>query len=118
MQNSITRHRVFFMANEFIQSEDDILVTRDLKKYFPIRGSFNPFSRAGKKFVRAVDGVSLSIPRGKTVAVVGESGCGKTTLARAITLLTPPTSGQIIFNGIDIVKNKQSSRKLYRDIQM
>jgi oligopeptide/dipeptide ABC transporter ATP-binding protein len=106
------------MDNEFIQSEDDILVTRDLKKYFPLRGGFNPFSRAKKKFVRAVDGVSLSIPRGKTVAVVGESGCGKTTLARAITLLTPPTSGQIIFNGIDIVKNKQSSKKLYRDIQM
>ena len=105
------------MANEF-EGNNDILVARDVKKYFPIRGGFNPFSRKEKKFVRAVDGVSLAIPRGKTVAVVGESGCGKTTFARAITLLTPPTSGEVVFDGVDITRNKVSSKKLYRDIQM
>jgi oligopeptide/dipeptide ABC transporter ATP-binding protein len=106
------------MDNDNGSSQDYILVTKDLKKYFPIRSGLNPFSRSGKKFIRAVDGVSISIRKGKTLAVVGESGCGKTTLARAITLMTPPTSGAVIFNGVDITKNKVKSKSLYRDIQM
>jgi oligopeptide/dipeptide ABC transporter ATP-binding protein len=102
-----------------LDPDEYILITRDVKKYFPIRGGFNPFaSRAKRKFVRAVDGVSLAIRRGKTVAVVGESGCGKTTLARTITLMTPPTSGDVILNGVNITKTKQNPKKLYRDIQM
>jgi oligopeptide/dipeptide ABC transporter ATP-binding protein len=106
------------MGIETFESEDSILVTRDLKKYYPIRREFNPFSRNPRRFVRAVDGVSLSIRKGKTVAVVGESGCGKTTLARTITLMTPPTSGDIIFEGINLTKEKVRPKKLYRDVQM
>jgi len=101
-----------------IVDDRNILTTVDVKKYYPIREGFNPFGRSQRKYVRAVDGVSLSIPKGKTVAVVGESGCGKTTLARTITLMVPPTSGSIIFNGVDIAKEKIKPKVLYRDIQM
>jgi len=97
---------------------DAVLSTQDLKKYFPIRKGLNPFSHAQDKFVRAVDGVSISIPKGKTVAVVGESGCGKTTLARTVALMTPPTSGRIYFDGKEITKGSVSRTELYRNMQM
>src|SRR5579872_475621 len=99
-----------------VDIDSNILVTNGLKKYYPIRG--NPFSRGGKKFVKAVDDVSIQVPRGKTVAILGESGCGKTTLARALTLLNPPTAGEIIFDGEVITKGKVNYKKLYREMQM
>lgn len=95
---------------------DGLLVTKNLKKYFQIRRSLNPFSRAQKRYVKAVDGVSISIPRGKTVAVVGESGCGKTTLARTVAQLVPPTSGDILFNGQDMLKIDR--KEAYKNIQI
>ena len=104
-----------------MQSEtaDNVLETQDLKKYFPLRGALNPFSSAAQRYVRAVDGVSIAIPRGKTIAVVGESGCGKTTLARTIAQLTPPTSGRIVFEGKDIgAKGSMSRKEVYRNIQI
>jgi len=101
-----------------IDSTDNILTTRDLKKYFQIRTAFNPFSRSEPRYVRAVDGISISIPRGRTVAIVGESGCGKTTLARTIAMLTPPTSGEVIFEGRDLSKSKIYPKGLYRDLQI
>jgi oligopeptide/dipeptide ABC transporter ATP-binding protein len=95
-----------------------ILQTIDLKKYFPIQRGFNPFSRSSPRYVRAVDGVSLALLKGTTVAVVGESGCGKTTLARTIALLTKPTGGAIEFNGMDILNGRVNTREVYRDLQM
>jgi len=97
---------------------DAVLSTQDLKKYFPIRRGLNPFSHASDKFVRAVDGVSISISKGKTVAVVGESGCGKTTLARTVSLMTPPTSGRVYFGGKEITNGSISRTELYRNMQM
>jgi oligopeptide/dipeptide ABC transporter ATP-binding protein len=94
-----------------------ILQTSELRKYFPIQRSLNPFSKS-KKFVRAVDGVSMTIWKGTTIAVVGESGCGKTTLARSIALLAKPTSGDVIFNGTSIINGKIDLRLVYRDLQM
>jgi oligopeptide/dipeptide ABC transporter ATP-binding protein len=99
-------------------NDDHILQTIELKKYYPIRKGLNPFSHREKAFVRAVDGVSISVPRGKTVAVVGESGCGKTTLARTIALLTPPTAGKIFFDRSEITNGMIHPRELYRHLQM
>ena len=78
----------------------DILVVKDLKKYYPIRNGV--ISRT-IGFVRAVDGVSFSISRGKTLGLVGESGCGKTTLGRAVLRLVEPTAGSIIFDGREML---------------
>ncbi len=73
-----------------------ILTVKDLKKYFPIRTGI-----LGGKLgqVHAVDGVSFSIEKGETLGVVGESGCGKSTVARLLMYLIPKTSGEIIFDG-------------------
>ena len=76
-------------------SEANLLEVRNLKKYFPItRGIF----RRVVGQVRAVDDVSFAIPRGKTLGLVGESGCGKTTTSRMIMRAFDPTSGDIMFN--------------------
>jgi peptide/nickel transport system ATP-binding protein len=78
---------------------ETVLEVRDLKVHFPIRrGLLQRQSGA----VRAVDGVSLSLARGRTLAVVGESGCGKTTLARAILRLLDITAGSVHFEGTDL----------------
>jgi oligopeptide/dipeptide ABC transporter ATP-binding protein len=97
---------------------DCILRAENLTKYFPIRRGLNPFSRQERRFVRAVDGVSLEVSKGKTIAIVGESGCGKTTFARAIALLTPPTSGEVYFKGKKITNGRIDRTELYRDMQM
>ena len=95
-----------------------ILRTVSLKKYFPLGGKFNPFKKEAKRHVHAVDDVSLSIPRGSTVAVVGESGCGKSTLARSIILLTEPTSGEVHFDGKRIDGGRVHQKEVYRNMQM
>ena len=76
-----------------------LLQVENLRVYFPIRKGF--FSRT-TDFVRAVDDVSFTINAGETVGLVGESGCGKTTLGRALLRLTEPTSGRILFEGTDL----------------
>ena len=101
-----------------ISETEAVMRTQDLKKYFPIRKGLNPFSHTEDKFVRAVDGVSLTVPKGNTVAVVGESGCGKTTLARTVALMTPPTSGQVYFDGNEITNGRIERAELYRNMQM
>ncbi len=94
-----------------------ILRTENLKKYFPIRKGFNPFLRREQRFVRAVDGVSISVQKGKTVAIVGESGCGKTTLARTIGLMMQPTEGRLYFEEKEIT-GKVDRNEIYHDMQM
>jgi oligopeptide/dipeptide ABC transporter ATP-binding protein len=76
-----------------------ILSLTDIYKHFPVRRSF--FSRETLR-VHAIDGVSLAVPAGKTVGLVGESGCGKTTLGRVALRLAEPDSGRILFLGQDI----------------
>jgi ABC-type oligopeptide transport system ATPase subunit len=70
-----------------------------LKKHFPVRRGMMQ-RQAGS--VRAVDGVSFRLNRGETLGLVGESGCGKTTVARSVLRLTEPTSGRIVFDGVDL----------------
>ena len=78
--------------------DDDILLrVEDLRTYYPVRGGI--FQRKVAD-LRAVDGVSLFIRKGETLGLVGETGCGKTTLGRSILRLTRATSGRVIFDGI------------------
>ncbi len=81
--------------------ENNVLEVRDLTKYFPIQKGF---FRRTIGYVRAVDGVSLHIPEGKTLGLVGESGCGKTTLGRCVIRAIEPTSGEVVLrlDGRDI----------------
>src|SRR5215470_4667124 len=78
---------------------------KDLKKYFPV---------PNKQVVRAVDGVSFTINRGETLGLVGESGCGKTTVGRCILRLIEPTSGEIRFDGRDLLKLDRGEMRLAR----
>jgi oligopeptide transport system ATP-binding protein len=90
---------------------DALLEIRGLKKYFPLRGGFLARERGT---VRAVDGVDLEIRRGETLGLVGESGCGKTTLGRLIMRLENPTGGSIRFAGEEILRWKGAALKKYR----
>ena len=95
---------------------DTLLDVKNLKKYFTIQAGV--FS-AKKLVVKAVDGVSFSLKQGETLGLVGESGCGKSTIARMILLLDKPTAGTIIFEGEDITHlNGKSLSKLRRNIQI
>lgn len=97
--------------------QDDILEVRNLKKYFVTGGGF--LARGTELTIRAVDDVSFSIRRGETFGLVGESGCGKTTLGQTIIRLYNPTAGNIVFNGTDIsTLGANELRKHRRGIQM
>ncbi|NIJ12546.1 oligopeptide/dipeptide ABC transporter ATP-binding protein [Saccharomonospora amisosensis] len=87
-----------------------ILDVRDLVKHYPIRSG--PLGRGG--VVRAVDGVSFHIPRGHTVGLVGESGSGKSTTARLANRLVEPTSGQVLFDGEDLLAKRGRQLKALR----
>ena len=96
-----------------------LLEVKNLTKHFEIGGGF--FSRlgGGKKLLKAVDQISFSVPEGKTFGLVGESGCGKSTTARLITRLIPATTGEVYFEGMDVLNlPKRDVRKLRKHIQM
>jgi oligopeptide/dipeptide ABC transporter ATP-binding protein len=93
--------------------DDDALLTLDdVVKHFPIRRGVVIKSEVGQ--VRAVDGVSLTVRRGETLGLVGETGCGKSTLARCMTRLYPLTSGRITFDGHDISRLSPRTMRPYR----
>jgi oligopeptide transport system ATP-binding protein len=93
-----------------------LLEVDGLKKYFPIRSGF--FSRI-VGYLKAVDGVSFAIRKGETLGLVGESGCGKTTLARVILRLSNPTSGEVYFDHIPVFSLKKNDmRKLRKRMQI
>lgn len=97
-------------------SDDIILEVKNLKKYFPIRAG----ALAGRKGdVKAVDGISFKIKRGTTMGLVGESGCGKSTVGRTIIRLYDKTDGEILFEGKDIFNlDKKELRKLHTKMQI
>ena len=102
-------------------SKETILEVKDLVKHFPIF-SRGIFLKREVGTVHAVDGVSFSVHRGETYGLVGESGCGKTSTARAILYLDPPTSGEVYFESQEVSKifsskNKQEILSLRRKMQ-
>ena len=87
-----------------------LLEVRGLKMHFPITEGIVARRKIGE--VKAVDGVSLTIKRGETLGLVGESGCGKTTMGRCILRLETPTDGAILYDGIDIAHlNRKAPRR-------
>jgi len=90
---------------------EPLLEVRDLKKHFPIHTGI--FSRVSDR-VYAVDGVSFQIGRGETLGLVGESGCGKSTVGRTLLKLLEPTDGQIVVNGTDITRLGAAEMLPYR----
>lgn len=98
-------------------SERPLLEVRDLKKHFPIRQGVVFKREIGS--VKAVDGVSFDLKKGETLGLVGESGCGKSTVARTLLRLHEPTAGEAIYDGTDIFSlNRREMRRLRRDIQI
>ena len=96
---------------------EPILEVRDLKMYFPVRSA--GIIRRTIGHVQAVDGISFQLPRGGSLGLVGESGCGKSTTGRMITRLYEPTAGAIEFDGRDIAKiSARALKPLRREVQM
>lgn len=108
-----------YLASGFDGAEKDpqyLLVVKNLKKYFPIKSSFFKMTVGD---VKAVDGASFKIKRGTTMGLVGESGCGKSTIGRTILRLQDKTDGEVYFNGQEIFSlNKEELRKLRPNIQI
>jgi oligopeptide/dipeptide ABC transporter ATP-binding protein len=99
-----------------MSGEAPVLEVRNLTKHFPIKGGL--LNRKIGEF-KAVDDISFSISRGKTFGLVGESGSGKTTVGKCIIRLVEPTSGEIIFNGVDLTAvGSGEMRKLRSNMQM
>jgi len=96
---------------------DPILQVEDLKKHFPVTQGI--IFKKQIAAVKAVDGVSFTVERGETLGVVGESGCGKSTMARCVMRLLDPTDGKVIFDGRDITRLSQPQmRPVRRDMMM
>ena len=102
--------------SEIIHNQDNILEVKDLKKYFPIKSGMLQ-KVVGN--VKAVDGVTFNIKRGTTMGLVGESGCGKTTVGRTILRLTDKTDGTVLFDGRDVNSlDKDALRSLRPKMQI
>jgi oligopeptide/dipeptide ABC transporter ATP-binding protein len=94
----------------------DLVVVRNLKKYFPVRSGL--LQRVSGQ-VKAVDDVSFAIREGECLGLVGESGCGKTTVGRTILRLTEATAGSILFDGVDLATaNRHTLKAMRRDMQI
>ena len=91
---------------------EPLLAVRNLTKHFPVKGRL--FRRKAIGYVKAVDGVTFAIGRGETFGLVGESGCGKTTVANLILLLHTPTAGEMAFRHQALDRLMPDQLKAYR----
>ncbi|MFN5943785.1 MAG: ABC transporter ATP-binding protein [Phycisphaerae bacterium] len=97
-------------------SSAPILQVENLQTHFPIRSGL---LQRVSGYVKAVDGVSFDIAKGETLGLVGESGCGKTTVGRTLLRLIPPTGGRVLFEGKDMVTARGDTlKRLRRDMQI
>ena len=96
-----------------------ILEVEDLRKWFPLRRTLGQFLRGEQKWVRAVDGISFKIRQGEIFALIGESGCGKTTTGKLVMKLLEPSGGRILFDGRDVTHLEGKELVQYkREVQM
>jgi oligopeptide transport system ATP-binding protein len=101
-----------YLEQKLLEPADDALIqVKSLKKYFPVRAGILARTR---DYVKAVDGVSFDIKPRETLGLVGESGCGKTTLGRTILRLMPPTDGRVFFNGLPLELLSESELRVMR----
>ncbi len=117
-QLKVSRERVVVHEKDYAaRAENPVLLeVKDLQTHFPLKGGL--FGRT-VGHIKAVDGVSFTLRRGQTLGLVGESGCGKTTLGRSILRLIEPTAGQIFYEGKDITKiGPEEMRLLRRKMQI
>lgn len=99
------------MSKDALNKNEYLIEVKDLKQYFPIKTGFMKSVP-----LKAVDGVSFSIKPGETLGLVGESGCGKTTVGRTLLHLYNPTSGEILFDGKPV--NKSTIHEMRKEMQM
>ena len=99
------------MSKDTLNKDEYLIEVKDLKQYFPIKTGFMKSVP-----LKAVDGVSFSIKPGETLGLVGESGCGKTTVGRTLLHLYNPTSGEILFDGKPV--NKNTIHEMRKEMQM
>jgi len=104
--------------NVSVSQKMPLLEARNLKKYFPLTRQLGLFQQTTDQ-VRAVDGVDLTISDGETLGLVGESGCGKSTLGRCLLRLIEPTSGEVSFDGQDLLAlSPEPMRRMRREMQI
>ena len=102
------------MSTQKAATPQPLLQAIDLKKHYPVKkGLFAP-----ERLVKALDGVSFTLERGKTLAVVGESGCGKSTTARLLMQLLTQDSGELIFDGQGVGSSRLPLKAYRRQVQM
>jgi len=112
----ISQHNPLLVSEDRGGPAQPLLVVKNLKKYFPVN---NQFFTKKKKHVHAVDNISFTVAKGKTLGIVGESGCGKSTTAKLIARLISPDSGKMVFDGDGVVEYGGIALKEFRkNLQM